>query len=114
MPATIKAAAAAARAFAGGAIGVPLLAGGVALEQKSGSKLLSAAPQMTDGFSFQGHPRKDRDGSQAAQGARWRWQVDQGAARPRDALCPQEQLSGTKRDSSGNSTLCGDIMSSPE
>jgi hypothetical protein len=35
MPATIKAAAAAARAFAGGAVGVPLLAGGVVLEKKS-------------------------------------------------------------------------------
>jgi hypothetical protein len=34
MPATIKAAAAAARAFAGGAIGIPLLAGGVILEKK--------------------------------------------------------------------------------
>ena len=41
MPATIKAAAAAARAFAGGAVGVPLLAGGVILEKKSVSLLLS-------------------------------------------------------------------------
>ncbi|KAI4854650.1 hypothetical protein E4T44_00018 [Aureobasidium sp. EXF-8845] len=34
MPATMKAAAAAARAFAGGAVSLPLLAGSVALEQK--------------------------------------------------------------------------------
>lgn len=52
MPAVIKAAAAAARAFAGGAVGVPLLASGVALEQKSVSTLLPVLHRVTDVFYF--------------------------------------------------------------
>lgn len=63
MPATIKAAAAAARAFAGGAVGVPLLADGVALEQKSVTIGSFMSCLDSDGSSIQSHPRKGRDGS---------------------------------------------------
>lgn len=69
MPATIKAVAAAARAFTGGAFGVPLLAGGVALEQKSVLMPLFVRERGSDTVLLQNHSREDRNGRKEHNGA---------------------------------------------